>query len=104
MSHPFLRHHDAAQIRMALEADAEEIEDFALVIVGAGPDRGDGFNGGIFFPDPGLQPDALLILVRNDVVAELEAWVRGKPVDGGHVFEGIVARLFYGTGGLADGF
>jgi hypothetical protein len=38
MALPIVGHHDAAQVGMAFKADAEQIEDFALVVVGAGPD------------------------------------------------------------------
>src|ERR1700693_2143117 len=38
MSLPFVRHQDAPQIGMPFETDPEEVEIFALVPVGRGPD------------------------------------------------------------------
>ena len=46
MSFPFVRHQDAAQVGMALEANAEQIETLALVPVGRGPDRRDRVHTG----------------------------------------------------------
>ncbi len=42
MALPVVGHHDAGEARVAGEVDAEEVEDFALVEVGGGPDGGDG--------------------------------------------------------------
>ena len=44
MSLPVFGHQDAAKIRVSFEAYAEQVEDFAFVVVGARPDRGDGLD------------------------------------------------------------
>src|SRR5947207_9924730 len=40
VSRPVLRHEDAAEVRVALEDDAEEVEDLALLPVGVAPQAG----------------------------------------------------------------
>ncbi len=91
MSLPVFGHQDAAQVGVSFEANAKEVEDFALVVVGARPDRGNGLDRRIGTGDEGSQADALLIRVRKNVVAQLEARLRREPVDRRHVFEEVVA-------------
>ena len=46
MAFPVLGHHDAAQVGVTVEVNAEEVEDLALVEVGGGPDGGDAVDEG----------------------------------------------------------
>ena len=39
MAFPIVRHHDAPQIRMSIEADSEQIEDFAFEVIRPRPNR-----------------------------------------------------------------
>ncbi len=91
---------------MSGEVDAEEVEDFALVEVGGGPDGGNGVDAGIVAGDAGVDADALLEAHAEDGVGDLEAGrcrsVRGIPVDSGDVFEEVVAGILGGLGGGAD--
>jgi len=54
------RHQDAAQIRMVHEADAEQIEDFPFVPVGAAPHAGHGIDHRIGAAQAAFQADAFL--------------------------------------------
>ena len=93
---PVVGHHDAGEARVAGEVDAEEVEDFALVEVGGGPDGGDGVDGEVVAVDAGDEADALFQRVREDMIGDLEARLGGVPVDGGDVFEEVVAGLLDG--------
>ena len=89
---------------MSFEADAEEVEDFAFVVVGAGPDRRDGLDCRIGTGDEGTQANALLICVGKNVVAQLKAGLGREPVDCGHIFEEVVSGSLHGGCRLADRF
>src|SRR6476646_1957652 len=104
MSRPLFRHKDATQIWVSFEAYAKKVEDFAFVIVGARPDRGDGLDCRIGTGDEGTQADALLIAVGKNVVAQLEAGFGREPVDSGDIFEEVVPCSLHGGRRLADGF
>src|SRR5665213_3829356 len=88
---PVVGHHDAGEARMAGEAHAEEVEDFALVEVGGRPDGGDAVDVRDVAVDAGDDADALLQTHAEDRVRDLEARLGGVPVDGGHIFEEVVA-------------
>ena len=53
--------------------------------------------------DAGVDADALLEAEREDGVGDLEAGFGGVPVDGGDVFEEVVAGVFGGLRGGEDG-
>src|ERR1700733_9765363 len=90
---PVFRHHDAAKIRVTAEVNAEQIEDLALVKVRGGPDRGNALNGCLVAIKADDQTQPLFQRHRKDVVDDLEARLGGIPVDGGNVFEEVVAGL-----------
>src|SRR5260370_7982064 len=73
MPFPIVRHHYAAQVRMIEEADAEEVEHFALIPVGATPDSGDGFNHRILARQAALQAQPLIAIDAVQVVDNFEA-------------------------------
>src|SRR5580698_7927578 len=85
MAFPVVGHHDAGQAWVAAEVNAEEVEDFALVEVGRGPDRGDGVDA-LAFRDASNHPDTLLQAKAKNRIADLKARFAGVPVDGGDVF------------------
>src|ERR1700733_7111604 len=99
---PVFRHHDAAKIRVAADVDAEEVEDFALVEVGRGPNGRDAVNGGVFAVEANDEANALFQRHGEDVVGDLVARLRGIPVDGGDVFEEFVPGLLDGLAGSDD--
>src|ERR1700677_37173 len=96
------RHHNAAQIGVLLEANAEQVEDFTLVIVGSGPHWGDGLDGGAGFVEKNAQPDALFQRVRQNVIAQLKSRRGGEPVDGGHIVKEVIAGGEYCSVGGGD--
>ena len=84
MAFPIVRHQDAEQVGMIAEADAEQIEDFALVPVGAAPDAGDRIDLGIGARQRGTsRAGARLRSMRVQVVDDFEARLGGIPVDRG---------------------
>ena len=87
---------------MAAEADAEEVEDFALVEVCRGPDGSDAVDDAIFAIEPDDEAHALLQRMRKDVIGDLEARLGGVPVDRGDVFEEVVAGLLARPAGGDD--
>ena len=64
------------------EADAEQVEYFALVPVGAAPHGGDRFDRGIGAENPALQPHALLVFDGMEVIDHFEARLGGIAIDG----------------------
>jgi hypothetical protein len=87
----------AAQVRMARERHAVEIEGFALEPVGAGKnldDRGDRRR----FAGLDLHADALVMRRRQQMIDDVETPRPSRPIDRGHVDEankratGIVAQ------------
>src|SRR5579883_385843 len=57
MPFPIVGHHDAPQIGVIDEADAEEIENFALVPIRPAPHRCDRFDNRVGAAEPALQTD-----------------------------------------------
>src|SRR5271156_1575797 len=102
MAVPVFWHHDAAKVGVAPDVDAEEIEDFALVEVGRGPDGRDAVDGGVFAVEANDEANALFQRHGEDVVGDLVARLGGVPVDGGDVFEEFVAGLLDGLAGSDD--
>ncbi len=52
------------EIGVATEADSEEVEDFALKVVGGGPDRSDAFDDRAGAIETNLEANALLLRDR----------------------------------------
>ena len=73
--------HDAAEIRMADEEDAEQVVHLALVPVGAREKAGDAGNGGGLV-GVGLDADAGVVPDAEEVVDDLETLVPRGVVDG----------------------
>ena len=97
---PIVGHHDAAQIGMAFKANAEQIEDFALVKVGRGPDRSDGLDGGSASSSITRSRMCSLNAWERMMVAQLKARRSREPVYRGHILKKVVAgRLHGGRGG-----
>ena len=79
MAFPGRRHHDAAQIRVAVEHDAEHVPDFALVPVGVGPDAGRGRGGQVVVEQRYLEPDLGHRRQTQQVIDDRE--VAGRLID-----------------------
>src|ERR1700722_11145358 len=91
---------------MSAEADAEKVEDFALEVVRAGPDGGDGFEGGTAAVEANLQADALFFRNREQVVHDFETRLLRMPVDAGDVrkvVERAIRVVTQKRAGFADG-
>src|ERR1700733_12089459 len=93
MPFPVFRHHDSTKVGMATEVNSEEVEDFALVKVGGGPDRSNAVEGGSATIESNDEANALLQLVRKNAVRDLKARLRGVPVDSGDILKEVVASL-----------
>ncbi len=65
---PGRRHHDAAQVRVAWEVDAEHVPDFTLVPVGVGPDAGNRRYAQIAFGKRYLDHHVAVSLDRQQVI------------------------------------
>src|ERR1035438_1281210 len=83
MPFPIVRQHDAAQVGMVEEADAKEVEHFALVPVGAAPDSGDGIDYGIRTSEAALETQALVTLDAVQVIDDFETRFGGMAVHRG---------------------
>ena len=71
---------DPAQVWMSGEQDSIEIVSFALEPVSAGIDRRRR-RYCFFFPDGNLDPDAVILARRKQVVDDIEAPLPARPVD-----------------------
>src|ERR1700680_1070779 len=58
---PILGHQEATKIRMPGEANAKQIENFALEIIGAGPQGSERLDGGAGAIKANLQPNPLFV-------------------------------------------
>src|SRR6266852_4136373 len=99
---PVLGHHDAAEVGVTAEMNAEQVEDLALVKIGGGPDWCDAVQGRGVAVETDDKTQTLFQRHRKDMVGDLEARLRGIPVDGGDVFEKVVAGLQDGLSGSDD--
>src|ERR671915_329533 len=94
MPYPGRRKQEAPQVRMALEADAEEIPDLPLVPVRCGPDIGDGRQRGRVPRERHLEADVLIVREGQQLVDDGKIALRlplamaaDSLVDGGEVIE-----------------
>src|SRR5258708_5078070 len=101
---PVFWHHDAAEVGVAAEVNAEEVEDLTLIKVGGGPGRGDCVDAFDVADEEDDKTQPLLQRNREGLVDDLEARWGGVRVDGGDVFEEFVARLLYAFTGRDDAF
>ena len=91
-------HKDAAEVGMAVEDDAVEVEDLAFLELGAAPDGGERGQMDAGFAVGGAQADgqrAVLELLREEVVDDFE-------VAGGGGLLDLVDFFFLGTVGAVD--
>src|SRR5207245_11752674 len=82
---PGRRHQDAAQVRVPVELDAEQVPGLPLVPVGGGPDRGKARDVRIGHGRGGLDPNPGLVGQRAYLPDDGEAWVASRPIDGGGI-------------------
>src|SRR5216683_4636876 len=99
---PVLGHHDAAEVGVTAEVNAEQVKDLALVKIGGGPDRGNAVNGCIAAVESDDETQPLLQRHGKNVVSDLEARLRGVPVHSGDIFEESVAGLQDGLSSSDD--
>src|SRR6184192_742114 len=85
-------HQDAAQVGMAVKADAEQVPGLAFVPVGGGPDRGQAGGVWIRHRGGGLDPDPGLVCQRAHFPDQRESWIARRPIDGCRIKE-IVESL-----------
>ena len=82
VTHPVLRHQDAREVGVALEGDAEQVEDLALHGLGARVHVEERRHGGVGLGHLRAQADALALGVRHQRDDDLEALGRtpsGRP-------------------------
>src|SRR5436309_9019131 len=72
VSRPVLRHEDAAEVGVALEDDAEEVEDLALLPVGVAPQAGHRGDDRIVARRVDLEREEVAVRVRVEVVDDLD--------------------------------
>src|ERR1019366_5482598 len=83
MPFPIVRQHDAAQIRMVPEPDAEQIERFPLEPVRAAPHFRHGIDLRIAARQAALQAQPLIPVERVHMIHHLESRLRGISVHAG---------------------
>src|SRR2546428_5032031 len=88
MPRPVLRHEDAAEVGVALEDDAEEVEDLALLPVGVAPQAGERGDDRIVARRVDLEREEVAVRVRVEVVDDLDH-ASLRVVDAGEVGEAV---------------
>src|SRR3954471_2884612 len=94
MAVPVFGHHDAAQVGVTAEVNAEEVEYLALVEVGGRPDGGDAVEGSVITCEANDEAHATLQREGENAVADLETRFGGVPVDSGDILEEVVTSGF----------
>src|SRR3989442_15810361 len=88
MPRPVLRHEDAAEVGVALEDDAEEVEALALLPVGVAPQPGNRGDDRIVTRRVDLEREEVAVRVGVEVVDDLDH-VPLRVVDAGEVGEAV---------------
>src|SRR5882757_4639411 len=101
---PVFGHHDAAQVGVAAEVNAEQVEDLALVKVSRGPDWCDAVEGRRVAVETDDKAQTFFQRHGKNVINDLEARLGGIPVDGGDILEEVVTGPLYGFAGRDDAF
>ncbi len=70
---PVIRHQDSLQVRVVIELHPEHIVYFPFVPVGCLPYRGDGIDPGVLFRHSRLDPDAVPMEGRDEIIDNLES-------------------------------
>src|SRR5258705_5904831 len=95
MARPVLRHEDAAEVGMAREGDAEEIEHLALLPVGVAPDVRHRGDDRIVAARVHLEHELMAERVRQQVVHDLDV-AQLRVVDAPEAREAVEAERFVG--------
>src|ERR1022692_1900705 len=82
--------YQSTQVMVLVEADPEQVKDFALEEIGARPDRHQRVQAGIFAGNLHLQAQVGLVGNGEQLVHDLEAGILGIPVHAGDVGQGVV--------------
>src|ERR1022692_1199420 len=85
MTFPILGHQEPPHIRMSRKANAEQIKDLALKVVGARPHRGQRLHRRTRALQPNFKTHPLLLRDRKQVVDHFKSRLRRVPIDAGHV-------------------
>src|SRR5215510_11972879 len=88
MARPVLRHEEAAQVRVAIEGDAEEVVRPALLPVGVAPHAGHRHHHWIVALGADLQDEAMAVAIGVEVVDDLDHLALGV-VDAREVREAV---------------
>src|SRR5438552_8511800 len=91
---PGFRHQDAAQVGVAVEADAEQISGLTFVPVGGGPDRGQAGDMRIRHRGGGLDSNPGLVCQGADFPHHGESWIARRPIDRCRIKEIVEALVF----------
>src|SRR5215469_7092106 len=98
MGRPITRHKDTAQIGVVGKRNAEKIVDLALIPVRGRPDTRHSWHGRVLFTalsDLHLQTHKTLIIKREKLIHDIEAWNTIKPVDRRHRLKKIVVEFLF---------
>src|SRR3712207_4670077 len=93
MAFPAIRHHDALEIRVISELDAEQIPRLAFIPVCAFPDGSNGLDTGAISMHTALQADAFFQFDGVQQIDDLEAWLSRVPVHRGNSAQAILTRF-----------
>ena len=96
-------HQDPAKIRMAGETNTHHVVNFALVPVGGGPERGDGWDLKMVLRDSGFQAEVDVRVQRVKFIDDLKPRFIAEVIDARDVGDKIEAELLFGKqAGLLD--
>jgi len=74
---PIVRQHDAAQVGVVQEVNAEQVENFTFVPVGPTPHESDRFDRRVCAVHPALEAYALFVFHRVEMIHHFEARLGG---------------------------
>ncbi len=97
-------HHDAAKVRVVVEGNAEEIENFALIPVGRAPDGCNGIDRRGGTADANFEAQTFVAGKRVQVVDDLKAGLDRVTVDGGDSAEADEVEVAFEFGANFDDF
>src|SRR5207245_8548683 len=89
-SYAVFMHYDAPEIRGPGKSNPKQIEDFALEVVCPWPYRGNGINCGTGTVQANLEPNAILLRDRQQMINDLKSRLRRIPVHARNLRQKIV--------------
>src|SRR5207249_6604159 len=85
MTDPIVWHQNAAEVRMAIEVNAHQIENFALKPASAKPNRNERVNVSLIAGNAGAQANLCLLGNRSEVIVQFEPWLDGEAINASSV-------------------